>query len=102
MCRRARVPMVFDAHHHVVHEKLESYEHPSIRRFVKAARETWPDEAWQIVHISNGVSCIIDHRHSDLIAQVPPAYRAVPWIEVEAKGKEDAIAQLTTHWSKLR
>ncbi|MEZ4618523.1 MAG: hypothetical protein R2867_23825 [Caldilineaceae bacterium] len=24
------VPMVFDAHHHVCRERLESYEHPSI------------------------------------------------------------------------
>ena len=102
VCRRAGVPMVFDAHHHVVHENLESYEHPSIRRFVEAARETWPGEAWQIVHLSNGVSCITDHRHSDLIAQVPPAYRDVPWIEVEAKGKEDAIAHLTAHWLPSR
>ena len=98
VCRRAGVPMVFDAHHHATHEKLESYEHPSIRRFVEAARGTWPEEDWQIVHLSNGVSCITDHRHSDLIAQVPPAYRDVPWIEVEAKGKEDAIAQLTARW----
>ncbi len=29
VCRRAGVPMVFDAHHHVVHEKLDSYDHPS-------------------------------------------------------------------------
>ncbi len=42
VCRAARVPMVFDAHHHVVHEKLESYEHPSIARYLAAARETWP------------------------------------------------------------
>ena len=54
VCRAARVPMVFDAHHHVVHEKLASYEHPSIARMLRAARETWPVPNWQLVNISNG------------------------------------------------
>jgi UV DNA damage endonuclease len=29
-----------------------------------------------------------------MIAHIPKAYRNVPWIEVEAKGKEEAIAAL--------
>jgi UV DNA damage endonuclease len=102
VCRRAAVPMVFDAHHHVIREKLSSYRHPSIKRFVDEARETWPDPAWQIVHLSNGIESITDPRHSELIAQVPPAYREVPWVEVEAKGKEEAIAQLRTRWPAAR
>jgi UV DNA damage endonuclease len=98
VCRRAGVPMVFDAHHHVVHEKLESYEHPSVAHFVEAARSTWPDPSWQLVHISNGRSAFGDRNHSDLVETVPEAFRRVPWIEVEAKHKELAIERLREVW----
>ena len=94
VCRAARVPMVFDAHHHVVHEKLESYEHPSIAEMLAAARETWSVPEWQLVHISNGRGFFNDRNHSDLISAMPSAYRNAPWIEVEAKQKELAIEKL--------
>jgi len=94
VCRRARVPMVFDAHHHVVHERLDSYDHPSVAEMVSAARETWPVPDWQLVHISNGRESFNDRHHSDLVTQLPAAYRGVPWIEVEAKHKELAIESL--------
>lgn len=94
VCRQAGVPMVFDNLHHAVREKLSSYDDPSIRRFVEAARATWPRPQWQLVHLSNGLESFCDARHSRLIAQVPPAYSDVPWIEVEAKGKEEAIFAL--------
>jgi UV DNA damage endonuclease len=96
VCRRANVPMVFDAHHHAVREKLDSYEHPSVRRFTGLARGTWPDASWQVVHVSNGAASFADPRHSDLIARFPSAFRRVPWVEVEAKSKELAIEQLHT------
>jgi UV DNA damage endonuclease len=98
ICRAAEVPMVFDAHHHVCHEQIESYEDPSIRHFVDAARSTWPQAAWQLAHISNGRESFLDRRHSDLITTMPEAYRRVPWIEVEAKHKEIAIRQLQEGW----
>jgi UV DNA damage endonuclease len=98
VCRRTGVPMVFDAHHHVIHDKLYSYEHPSIARMLAQARETWPDPAWQMVHISNGRTKFADPHHSDLITTMPTAFRQAPWIEVEAKGKEIAIAQLRRDW----
>lgn len=94
VCRAARVPMVFDAHHHIVHEKLGSYEDPSIAEILRAARETWPVPEWQLVHISNGRESFNDRNHSDLITAMPSAYRDAPWIEVEAKQKELAIAKL--------
>jgi UV DNA damage endonuclease len=94
VCRAARVPMVFDAHHHIVHEKLQSYEDPSIAEILRAARETWPVPAWQLVHISNGREYFNDRNHSDLITAMPSAYRDAPWIEVEAKHKELAIEKL--------
>jgi UV DNA damage endonuclease len=100
VCRRARVPMVFDAHHHVVHEKLDSYEDPSVAYYVEAARETWPDPAWQLVHISNGRTRFDDRNHSDLIVNLPEAYRHVPWIEVEAKHKELAINSLREQYAR--
>ena len=94
VCRAARVPMVFDAHHHVVHEKLQSNEHPSVAKMLRAARKTWPVPEWQLVHISNGREFFNDRHHSDLIAVMPSAYRNAPWIEVEAKLKELAIEKL--------
>ena len=96
VCRTAKLPMVFDNLHHAVHEKLQEADHPSVTTLVKAARDTWPDAAWQLVHLSNGESSPCDRKHSDLITTIPPAYRDVPWIEVEAKGKERAIAALRT------
>lgn len=94
VCRRAGVPMVFDAHHHAVREELDAYEHDSVRAFTGLARSTWPDPAWQLVHISNGLASFADPRHSDMLTAFPSAFLDVPWVEVEAKGKELAIAQL--------
>jgi UV DNA damage endonuclease len=71
VCRRAGVPMVFDCHHHVIKEKLDSYEHPSVAAMVKAARATWPDPAWQVVHLSNGKDGFLDRQHSEFISAVP-------------------------------
>ncbi|MBD2256565.1 UV DNA damage repair endonuclease UvsE [Pseudanabaena sp. FACHB-2040] len=98
ICRAAQVAMVFDAHHHLVHEQLESYDDPSVAEMVAAAQTTWPDPTWQLVHISNGRETLRDPRHSDLIWTMPEAFRQMPWIEVEAKGKEDAIAKLRQEW----
>ncbi len=98
VCRAAGVPMVFDAHHHLVHEKLDSYDHESIRAMLEAARETWPTPEWQLVHISNGRESLGDRHHSDLIETMPAAYRNAPWIEVEAKQKELAIEKLQAEW----
>lgn len=98
VCRAAGVPMVFDAHHHVVHDGLDSYEHPSVAELLAAARATWPDPAWQMVHISNGKESFGDRRHSDLITVMPSSFRHAPWIEVEAKLKEQAIDKLQRDW----
>lgn len=98
LCMAAQVPMVFDAHHHVIHEQLDTYEDPSVAAMVTAARKTWSVPEWQLVHISNGCSSFRDPRHSDVIALMPSSYRIVPWIEVEAKHKEVAIEQLRQEW----
>jgi len=98
VCRRARVPMVFDAHHHVCHEKLEDYNDPTVEEMFRAARETWTNPANQTVHISNGRERFGDRAHSDLIFMMPDVFRFAPWIEVEAKHKELAIAKLRTEW----
>lgn len=94
VCVRAKVPMIFDNLHHAIHEKLASYEHRSIGRYVNLARKTWPSPTWQLVHLSNGSASFLDRNHSEMIAEIPRAYRAVGWIEVEARGKECAIAAL--------
>jgi UV DNA damage endonuclease len=98
VCRAAGVPMVFDAHHHLVHEKLASYDDESVGRMLSAAGETWPVPEWQLVHISNGRDSFGDRNHSDLIETMPAAFRAAPWIEVEAKQKELAIEKLQAEW----
>jgi UV DNA damage endonuclease len=98
VCRQAHVPMVFDAHHHVIHEGLDSYEHPSVAEMLAAAATTWPHKDWQLVHISNGREAFNDRNHSDLITQMPSSYYNAPWIEVEAKLKEEAIAKLRQEW----
>jgi UV DNA damage endonuclease len=94
VCVRAGVPMVFDAHHHIVHEKLDSYEHPSVAEMLAKARATWPKPEEQVVHISNGRESFNDRQHSDLIATMPSSYLNAPWIEIEAKLKEEAIRGL--------
>jgi UV DNA damage endonuclease len=98
VCRTAGVPMVFDAHHHIVHEKLESYDDQSVAEMLEAARETWPVPEWQMVHISNGRESFADRHHSNLIEAMPEAFRHAPWIEVEAKHKELAIEHLRAEW----
>lgn len=98
VCRASGVPMVFDAHHHVVREGLDDYEHPSVRDMLEKARQTWPDPSMQLVHISNGREAFGDRRHSDYIETMPSCYADVPWIEIEAKGKELAIDRLRTSW----
>lgn len=98
VCKATGLPMIFDAHHHVIKEGLRSYDHPSVAAMVMAARTTWPDPSWQIVHLSNGREHFLDRSHSDLIVDLPAAYATVPWIEVEAKHKEVAVSQLRRAW----
>jgi UV DNA damage endonuclease len=98
VCRRASVPMIFDAHHHICREGLEDYDHPSVAETFWAACETWKNPENQMVHISNGREKFGDRAHSDLIFTMPEVFRFAPWIEVEAKHKELAIAKLQTDW----
>lgn len=98
ICMRAGVPMVFDAHHHVVHDKLSSYEDPSVGEMLLKARATWANPAHQLVHISNGREGFNDRQHSDLIEVMPSSYLSAPYIEIEAKLKEEAIRGLRA-WS---
>jgi UV DNA damage endonuclease len=98
ICQAAGIAMVFDAHHHLVYEQLPDYNHPSIAQALEAARTTWTDPEWQLVHISNGREGLHDLRHSDLITTMPDAFRANLWIEVEAKQKELAIEKLQQEW----
>jgi UV DNA damage endonuclease len=102
VCRASGVPMVFDAHHHLVHEKLMSYDDESVRLMFDAARETWAIPEWQLVHISNGQESFGDRNHSDFIETMPTAFRHAPWIEVEAKQKELAIEKLRAEWLDVR
>ena len=94
VCVRSGVPMVLDAHHHIVHEKLDSYDHPSVAEMLAKARATWAVPEHQLVHISNGRTSFNDRQHADMIDTMPASYVHAPWIEIEAKSKEDAIRAL--------
>lgn len=98
VCKRSGVPMVFDAHHHICREGLETYEDPSVAEMFYAARETWQNPEWQLVHISNGHNSFSDRQHSHYITDMPSVYRHAPWIEIEAKAKEEAIAKVEAEW----
>ncbi|MBD2593344.1 UV DNA damage repair endonuclease UvsE [Nostoc spongiaeforme FACHB-130] len=98
VCQQAEIPLVFDAHHHICHENLDSYNEPSVATMFEAARETWKNPDWQLVHISNGETAFKDRKHSDFIDAMPDIYHQAPWIEVEAKRKEEAIAHLRSWW----
>ena len=98
VCQRAKVPFVFDAHHHICREGLDSYEHPDVIETFWKARETWPNPEFQLVHISNGRDRFQDRVHSDVIWDMPSVFRNVGWIEVEAKQKEIAIERLKNKW----
>lgn len=100
VCRRAQVPMVFDAHHHICREGLENYNDESVEQTFWVARETWRNPENQMVHISNGRTRFGDRAHSDLVVTMPEVFRHAAWIEVEAKHKELAIAKLQTEWLK--
>ena len=98
VCKRANVPFVFDAHHHVCSENLDSYDHPSVEEMFWAARETWKNPDWQLVHISNGRETFGERSHSDVVTVMPEVFRYAPWIEIEAKHKEIAIEKLKNEW----
>ena len=102
ICMRSGVPMVFDAHHHIVHENLASYDDPSVGEMLLKARATWAVPEHQLVHISNGRSSFNDRQHADLIDTMPASYAAAPWIEIEAKMKEEAIQGLRPWLSGLQ
>ena len=94
VCQEGGVPVVFDAHHHLVHERLTNYDNSSVGKALAPARRTWPDQAWQLTHISIGRESFGDMRHSDFITTLPACYRDDPWLEVAAKAKDHAIARL--------
>lgn len=98
VCRRTGVPFVFDAHHHICREKLESYEDPNVIETFWTARETWKNPEWQLVHISNGRDRFGDRVHSDVVWDMPGVFRHAPFIEIEAKHKEIAIEKLKNEW----
>jgi UV DNA damage endonuclease len=102
ICVRSGVPMVFDAHHHVVHEKLSSYDDPSVGEMLSKARLTWGNPEHQLVHISNGKTAFGDREHADLIETMPSSYAEAPWIEIEAKFKEKAIQKLRHSYAGLQ
>ncbi len=98
ICQAAHVPMIFDVHHHICHDGLTSLEDPSIAELLALALDTWPCPEWQLTHLSNGRDAFADPAHHDYITAFPSAFNQAPWIEIEAKRKEDAIRKLREIW----
>jgi UV DNA damage endonuclease len=98
VCEATGVALVYDVHHDLCKEKLPSYDHHTVEMWVKYARDTWSNPDHQLVHISNGDSGLHDRKHSEYVHTIPEAYRNVPYIDVEAKGKELAIRDLNDWW----
>ena len=94
ICLAASVPMIFDPHHEIVHHHIPSWDDPRLMELAEAASKTWTPRDWQLAHLSNGRESLWDNRHNDLVSGVPDCLRPVPWVEVEAKGKERAILTL--------
>jgi len=92
ICIEAGIPMVFDAHHHVISEKCASYDDISVKNMFLKARETWaPNEEWQLVHIANGSTSFHDRAQHDFVTALPNCFKEAHWIEIEANKKELAI-----------
>ncbi len=47
ICRATGVPMVFDAHHHLVKERLDSYDDPSIEYYTAQSAKTWKPKSFR-------------------------------------------------------
>ena len=94
ICQICEIPMVFNAHHHLVHERLASYDDVSTEAIYRLAQTTWQQPQWQLVQIANGREHTYDTKHGDLITKMPSCFKNAPWIEVEAKQKEAAIFEL--------
>lgn len=95
VCMSTDVPILFDFHHEAVHHSYDSYDVDGIHVAYGRALETWSDPVKSLTHLSNGINGIHDRRHSLLISDFPPLARLTPYCEIEAKGKELAIFQLT-------
>jgi UV DNA damage endonuclease len=98
-----KIPIVFDAHHHLIYNKLEDYDNINHLIALEACRATWPDATAQVVHISNGRESLYDRSHSDFITKVPSCFLSDRglWIEVEAKAKERAIMSLRLQYPNI-
>ena len=93
------VPVVYDVHHAIVSRKCV-IDHDALEEDAALARSTWGDVP-PLAHLSNGIEGVHDRRHSDLLSYVPPSLSGYDWIDVQAKGKEMAIADLRRTLSYL-
>ncbi len=91
-CIDTAVACLFDYHHELVAKSLYSYDEPTLETYRKAASVTWTNIDWAVCHLSNGAAGLHDKAHSDLISRRPTDMSRIPWLEIEAKGKEQAIA----------
>lgn len=95
---KTNVPILFDFHHSLINNRLSSYDHKKISEEYHLSKQTWnSEESYCTTHISNGSGGFLDCKHSDFIDRYPELLLngdVVPYVEVEARGKELAIFAL--------
>ncbi|MCA9022891.1 MAG: UV DNA damage repair endonuclease UvsE, partial [Planctomycetaceae bacterium] len=101
LCRKAGIPLVYDAHHHRCHS-----DGLGIDEVTKQAKKTWNREP--LFHISSpleGWQGPKPNRHHDFINRrdFPRCWEGLELtVEVEAKAKEQAVLKLMRSLQKSR
>lgn len=94
VCISTGVAFLFDFHHELVSSKLSSYDDPKLTEYCIAAKNTWSDPELAVYHLSNGARFFQDRKHSLFIDHFPEVLDSCNWLEIEAKGKQEAIFRL--------
>lgn len=108
VCRKEKVPMVFDYHHHMANL---GEEEPVLKQVISDTFSTWSD--WSIppkVHISSPKSEKEFRSHADYVSLefIMPFLKATKELEtnydimIEAKQKDKSLIKLVDEISKIR
>lgn len=91
---KTNIPIVFDIHHALVMHKLNTYSHKDLYHQFLLAKDTWENNNIQLCHLSNGKSFFNDRSHSDYIVNYPDFIEEIPYLDIEAKCKNESIFKL--------
>lgn len=88
------IPILFDFHHSLISNKCTNYNDEIIAEEFELAKSTWENKKLITTHISNGHEGLLNRKHSEYIEKYPKVMLEAPWIECEARGKENSIYKL--------